>query len=225
MKKIHPPGKQERGLSLAELLVVLAITAAIIAITFPLFSIARKKAAEVTCRQNLKTLGVASLIYANDHQGEFPMAKDWSQPTERRYWWRMLQPILYPEATSSDIMGVVYRCPASPMYTKYGKENSYGSWMRTSYSQAVHKNLPGYILKSQDLTAPAKTVYLIEAANAGDLKIVNEGMFNRWVVTPKVSKWHDGGINVLFADGHLAFVREPLEWERVNPAVIEAGDL
>lgn len=63
---------QKRGFTLIELLVVIAIIAILAAILFPVFSQARESARKATCMSNLKQVGMAIRMYAQDWDGRFP---------------------------------------------------------------------------------------------------------------------------------------------------------
>jgi len=58
---------QRGGFTLIELLVVIAIIAILAAILFPVFAQAREKARQATCSSNLKQIGTAALMYAEDY--------------------------------------------------------------------------------------------------------------------------------------------------------------
>lgn len=64
--------KVKRGFTLIELLVVIMIIAIMAAILYPVFAKARAQAEFATCQENLKRLGVATLMYAEDNAGEMP---------------------------------------------------------------------------------------------------------------------------------------------------------
>ena len=59
--------KENRGFTLIELLVVIAIIAILAAILFPVFARAREKARQTSCISNLKQLGLAAIMYAQDY--------------------------------------------------------------------------------------------------------------------------------------------------------------
>src|SRR6201987_4966907 len=63
----------KKGFPLIELLVVIAIIAILAAILFPVFAQAREKARQATCISNLKQLGAACMMYAQDYDESYPM--------------------------------------------------------------------------------------------------------------------------------------------------------
>jgi prepilin-type N-terminal cleavage/methylation domain-containing protein/prepilin-type processing-associated H-X9-DG protein len=59
------------GFTLIELLVVIAIIAILAAILFPVFAQARAKARQISCLSNLKQIGTANMMYAQDYDETF----------------------------------------------------------------------------------------------------------------------------------------------------------
>jgi prepilin-type N-terminal cleavage/methylation domain-containing protein/prepilin-type processing-associated H-X9-DG protein len=62
--------KKNTGFTLLELLVVISIIALLLAILVPSLRKAKELAMMITCRQNLRSLGLATYLYAEAHEGK-----------------------------------------------------------------------------------------------------------------------------------------------------------
>ena len=72
--------RRANGFTLVELLTVIAIIAVLAALLFPVFAAARGKAREITCVSNLRQIGLAFKMYAQDYDELYPWAVD---PTDK----------------------------------------------------------------------------------------------------------------------------------------------
>ncbi len=100
---------QHRGFTLIELLVVIAIIAILAAMLLPALSRAKAKAAQTSCYNNLKQLGLAMIMYADDHTGRVARGND-------PFWWQIYIPYLGGTRAARDQYGRirVYTCPSYP---------------------------------------------------------------------------------------------------------------
>jgi len=100
---------KKRAFTLIELLVVIAIIAILAAMLLPALSKAKARAAQAYCYNNLKQMGLAMLIYVDEHKGLVPRGND-------PLWWQVFIPYLGGTRASRDEYGrvKVYTCPSYP---------------------------------------------------------------------------------------------------------------
>jgi prepilin-type N-terminal cleavage/methylation domain-containing protein/prepilin-type processing-associated H-X9-DG protein len=111
--------KRMRGFTLIELLVVIAVIAIIAAILFPVFAQTREKARAATCLSNVKQIGSAMLMYAQDYDEAVPpwlIAVAPGRPLEQASWTYLMQPYLRNGAPAAEggrfVARDVMRCPS-----------------------------------------------------------------------------------------------------------------
>lgn len=71
--------KGKKAFTLIELLVVIAIIAILVAILLPALAAAKRKAQTAQCANNLRQQGIALRLWADDHNGNYPMTVRYSQ--------------------------------------------------------------------------------------------------------------------------------------------------
>ncbi len=81
---------QKRGFTLIELLVVIAIIAILASILFPVFARAREQARKTTCLSNLKQIGTAILMYAQDYDERLVPSASGTCPGPQAFGWQDL---------------------------------------------------------------------------------------------------------------------------------------
>jgi len=99
------PSFRSRAFTLIELLIVIAIIAILAAILFPVFARAREKARQAACLSNLRQVGLATLMYAQDYDEQIEHTELAGDVNREYYWGDMLAPYL----KNTDIL----RCPSA----------------------------------------------------------------------------------------------------------------
>src|SRR5215469_14672889 len=111
--------RRNGAFTLVELLVVIAIIAILAAVLMPVLSAAQKRAAQATCINNLKQLGLGVKVYVNDNNSIFPGIASRAYGFQSVDWiyWRT-NTALYPSFDKSPIVTAVpglkeasFRCP------------------------------------------------------------------------------------------------------------------
>jgi prepilin-type N-terminal cleavage/methylation domain-containing protein/prepilin-type processing-associated H-X9-DG protein len=204
-----------RGFTLIELLVVIAIIAILASILFPVFSRARAKARQTACLSNMKQLGLALNMYAQDYDGVLPAwcfgatGSSDNGPAQGAYTW---DSVIQPYTRNNQIL----TCGDSP----FGKVVSGGADNGVAIRSYA---MPRYVADPWGLSnagkayadcgidtppKPAETVLLMEKGMRGIGYVgdaTGEAFFQSHACTGqglKKDMYHNGGKNFCFLDGH-----------------------
>jgi len=101
-----------KAFTLIELLVVIAIIALLMAILMPALNRAKEQSRAVTCRSNLRQIGVAAQMYADAWNNKVPRGACAAHP---KPWFVVYLPYLSYQQDMKDYRSVgIYRCPSYP---------------------------------------------------------------------------------------------------------------
>lgn len=225
-------GRMGRGFSQIELLVVIGVIAILLAILFPAYRMVINRTDQVGCVSNLRTLGMAAHIYANDHDGYLPPGY---RVPRGGVFDRILSPYVTPLVSNQQSAEVFY-CPANLALGTYdhARLRNIGTYGFAGYLQNYLMNASILRITSHDPTSstyvadedaqvrlwsvahPAQTVLLMDMRPRQSGGPPSSGLARNTYFNPNHAQWilgtiHNGRGNILFVDGSVSsFPREPL---------------
>ncbi len=183
------------GFTLVELLVVIAIIALLMAVLMPALRAARMQAQEVSCRSNLRQVGLIIYMYLQDNDFKMPRVR-WSSSACNQYRWRHSDGRYYKPSEGGSYWGTAFLD-----YVKDTKVFGCPSFKNSAEMKALSK-LYGYDVKEFYDSAFALNAYL---DRVGTSAIRNQGqvIVAHDHVEPRVENGHNGGAsaNDMFCPG------------------------
>jgi len=167
--------------TLIELLVVIAIIGILASLLMPAFGRAKGKANDIQCISNLRQIGIALSIYADEYQGRLPFAE--RRPTQPVNPTNVLPRIV---GVLSNYVGgamAIFKCPRD-RFGWFEHEGSSYEWNYQANGQPIV--LPGSIAGIPRTAVKARLMYDYENFHPGGT---------------------NGTKNVLHGDGHVAPIR------------------
>ena len=216
-KSTAPPGPGSscfgpgaRGaFTLIELLVVIAIIAILAAMLLPALARAKDSARGTQCLSQMRQLGLAVRLYADDHEDQFPRSQHSAFAHGELPWGRAIAPQLgRPEQAWTNLLSGVYHCPAD----RRTKPWSYGQnvYFELNPDNDDYVGAPRTWRKLASIPHPVTTI--LQAEMSGDANSMSDTadhiMAHFWGTLQDACDVaglrHKGRSNYNFVDGHAA---------------------
>jgi len=231
MKVWHVMQKSQRGFTLVELLVVIAVTSALLSLLLPALNRAKETGRSAVCRNNMHQIMLAVEYYVLDNEDYLPwpgavdrnLAPDWvfggfnaKVPPDPKEWAQVGYAThaesgsLFTYITSEPRMVYndrttnsypQYRCPSSGLVGR-ARRVTYGMNARFDPQEELAIKGPG--LQKSEIVRPTQKVIMVDAS----ADTANCGAFYPWgSANQSQMQPHNERVNMGFVDNHMEVLR------------------
>jgi len=234
---VSPVSRPRKGFTLIELLVVIAIIAILAAILFPVFAQAREAARKTQCLSNVRQIGNAYMLYAQDYDEALPQhVTERTAPSGTPDTPEARAPYSYKTKLLAYTKNEgIFKCPSAPAWPAPGP----GRWFTTDYGNNHNEaNLPGASQRAwyqanpdfgfnetttlAAISYPSRFILVGDAGRASGLPS-RGGMYPQpWAFDDsnladsqqqaRFLARHQGGGNIAYADGHAKWTKPEKTW-------------
>ncbi len=207
-----------KGFTLLELLISIAIIAALAALLFPAMQSARNSSKNAVCVANLRNLGIAFASFNADHNGLFP---DMRTGTSSTFWMDDLlkytsrKSFICPATKNTDSVNTAIQngklfsdattWDGLKFFTSYGYNFRY---LSPTFSRGTGANpIPWTSITRTTVKRPSEMILLTDA---GRINSAGQPSYGYYLVEfPSLqdsmpAPWHREQANVLWVDGHVS---------------------
>jgi prepilin-type N-terminal cleavage/methylation domain-containing protein/prepilin-type processing-associated H-X9-DG protein len=196
-----------RAFSLIELLVVIGIIVILAALLLPVLNRAKSKARNIACVNQLKQLGVAARLYAEDNGSRLPAAELLpSNPSDPQHPLPRISDVLGPyvsKIAGTNVSAPVFKCPSDNDWFFEAEGSSY-QWNAGLNGRRIdfgENSRFGMVIVSNGVTILQTNGDITRAAESTPLLLDYDDFHPR---QPKSGK------NVVYMDGHAATFTTPV---------------